>query len=263
MLRPINKIRDILINATYAQLKELWGAHRGWAVQNGRVSGQPKWFDEPGTLNVIGIRCNTEVDFNFGKYNDFLLLVFNKENDLYDVQLLEVTVDPNHDAYGRGHLAQGVYDAYKVGVHGLSSGNTTSFVKGVGNVTRWALRQDRNKVYVTRTNGGGKVIEREWCMAFINIHDTNKYEDSSIACTVISTLKSWYERFVPYLYDIANKKFACTNHDNLTYCLMNHSQLEIYLEQVIGREERASAESGVTEQTTSEPYAGIGLMKND
>lgn len=255
----MTSVLDKLNNLTYYQLKDLFQKHLEWSKENDRVSGSPKWFDEPGSINVIGIRCNSEVEFNHGKYNDYLIMIKNKTNERYDLNILKVTVDPATDKYGRAHLSQGVYDAYSVGIHGLSSGNVTTFIEGHGEIKRYCLRQERNKVYVTRTNGKGKVIKREWGFFAINIHNPDIYFDSSAACTITQTNKIWFEDFIPYVWDIESNHAACINHDAAVYCLINHSQLEKYLEESLQKDERADALNGTEGDSTGQAKSGTKL----
>lgn len=247
----MKNVYEKLCELGYDDIKDAVLKHISWAKGAARTSGNPKWFDEPGTLNVIGIDCDSnndisdeEIEFNLNTYKDFLVLVYNKPGDYYDMVILEVTVDPNRPKEGRANLMPGSYDAYSAGIHGLSSGRTTTPVPGVGNVKRWALRQERKNVYVARTHVNGKVYKYEWGMFYINVHDPNVFADSGIACTVIKKIIEWYKKFVPYLYDLKNKCFACSNHDNLTYNLINHKQLEGYLAEPLQKVEKAEAVGG-------------------
>ncbi|MBE2218020.1 MAG: hypothetical protein IAE90_07455 [Ignavibacteria bacterium] len=260
----MNKLLDVLGTLTYSELKSLWARHLLWSKENDRVSGKPKWYDEPGTLNIIGIRCNSEVDFNYGAYNDYLILIMNKADGCYDQVIIPVTVDPNHDEYGRGHLSQGVYDSYCIGIHGLSSGNTSTLVAEKKEyIPRYAIRQDRGPVFVTRTDGKGKVIKREWCMAYINIHDPNKYRDSGIACTVIQTVKLWFYSFLPYIWNYSSNEIVPSNAASLVYCLINHTQLETYLGEELERVQIAEAIEGEDKSVSIEPKGATreGVVK--
>lgn len=242
-MEPYNKmeIREYLNSLNYNDIKALFEKHLEWSKANNRTSGEPKWFDEPNTLNLIGIRCNTEVDFNFGKYNDFLMVIFNKPGGTFDYQLLEVTCDPYKKKESIAHLRQGVWDSFVVRPHRWA----TRFFKALNKtIDRWAVCQDQNKVEIVRTNGKGIVIETERGMFGINIHDNGGYADSSLGCTILKNDSDYLNRYLIYLYDINKKEKIPVNADNITYCLINHSQLESYAGE-LKREERAIAVDGV------------------
>lgn len=258
-------LRQFLLDCSYSDIRTIFAKHLLWSKENNRVSGKPRWFDEPGTLNVIGIDCDSngnpaddEIEFNLGKYKDFLVLIYNKPNDAWDMILLEVTLDPGKDAYNRMHLMPGMYDAYRVGIHGLSSGRTKTMVEGVGSVTRHCLRQDRNKVYIVRTDGSGKggkksILFSGFDMPYSNIHDPNQFIDPSAGCTVFKRVLDWYKKFLPYIWNVQTGKPVPVNHDNITYAVIHHSQLEKYSNELIKREELAEAVNGVDTVATSQP----------
>ena len=248
-------IYKILFDLSYGQIKNLFESHLTWSKANDRVSGNPKWFDEPGTLNVIGVRCNSEADFNKAKYNDYLVLVFNKPLGKYDVAIIDVTVDPNREKEGIAHLRQGVWNAYCVGIHGQTTGHNTRDLPGIGHISRWALRQDNNEVEIVRTDGKGNVIKSVRGSFGINVHDNGGYKDSSAGCTVIKRDEDYIEKFLPYTYDVHENKKVPVNHDDITYCLINHSNLEKYLNEKIERLESTN------EEHVSSPGAEEG-MKN-
>lgn len=240
------EIREILRNLSYSDLKNLFEKHLDWAKTNNRVSGTPKWFDEENTINLIGIRCNTEVEFNFGKYNDFLMVIFNKPGDTYDYQLLEVTVDPFRNKEGIAHLRQGVWDSYVVRPHKWATRYFTALKK---TIDRWACCQDQNKVEIVRTDGKGNIIKTERGFFGINIHDNGGYNDSSLGCTILKNDTDYLERYLPYIYDIDSNKKVPVNAGNISYCLINHSQFEKYMEKPIEKEERASSQNGETKES--------------
>jgi hypothetical protein len=233
----MEQIRTILNDLSYGQLKTLFAKHLLWSKENNRIAGLPKWWDEPGTINIIGIRSNTEADFNFGKYNDFLIVLINKTLDRYNQVLMPVTVDPNRTKDGIAHLRQGVWNSYVVRPHKWASRTFPA----IGTIQRWAVCQDLNVVEVCRTDGKGKIKLTETGHFGINIHDNGGYVDSSIACTVIQKDSDYLEKFLPMLYDLDTEKKVPVNHNNLTYCLINHVQLEAYLAKPIEKEERATA----------------------
>lgn len=249
----MKNIREILNNLSYGQTKNIFMAHLKWALENKRYSGEPVWYDAEGTLNVIGIRCNTEADFNFGKYNDFLILVYNKPLDKYDQEIINVTVDPGRNKENIAHLRQGVWDSYVIRPH---RHDTRYFAELSKTIARWAICQDQNTVMVARTNGKGTVIENETGRFGINIHDSGGYRDSSLGCTVIQKDSDYLEKLLPYLYDLKAEKKVPINAGNITYCLINHSQLEKYVEETIEREVRADAVNGVEGDTSGGAKGG-------
>lgn len=240
-------IKQLLLDLTYQQIKAIWAQHLLWAKENKRTSGNPKWFDEPGTLNVIGIDCDSnsiasdnEIEFNLGKYKDVLMLIYNNPSGSFDQVLINVTVDPETDKYGRMNLMPGVYDAYRVGIHGLSTGLTSVYIPEINkSLPRYALRQDKNKVYVARTDGSGKgkVIKFEWSMSYSNIHNPGK----SAGCTVTESNEAWFKKLLPYLYDYKTKKIVPKNAEDVTYSLMHYKQLEQYAGELVIPEAKAEA----------------------
>lgn len=243
----MKQIKQFLLELSYSDIKKIWLDHLLWSVSNKRVSGNPKWFDKPGTLNVIGIDCDSnsnaadnEIEFNLGKYKDVLMLIYNNPSGSFDQVLINVTVDPETDKYGRMNLMPGVYDAYRVGIHGLSTGLTSVYIPEINkSLPRYALRQDRNKVYVARSDGSGKgkVIKFEWSMSYSNIHNPGK----SAGCTVTESNEAWFKKLLPYLYDYITKKIVPTNAEDITYSFMHYKQLEAYANALIIPEAKAEA----------------------
>lgn len=240
----MENVYSILSSAKYTDLKAIAEKHIEWAKANERFRGEPVWHDEPGTLNIIGVRCNTEADFNFGKYNDYLILVLNKENDEYTSAIINVTVDPATTKNGIAHLRQGAWNSYVVRPHRWARRRFGKF----GEINRWACCQDLHTVEIVRTDGKGKIISTERGMYGINIHDNGGYRDSSLGCTVIQSDESYLNIFLPMIYNLSKSKPEPVNFKNLTYLLINHSQIEKYYGESIGRIERASAEGGVNNE---------------
>lgn len=240
---------EILNEASYDRLKGLWLMHYDWSGQNKRVSGSPKWWDEPLGLNVMGVRDNSENDVNNGKYNDWLCLTLNKDNGAYTKVILKVTVDPAHLKNGVAHLRQGCYEAYRIRPHNYESWDFPE----IGVEKRWAICNDTNPVCLLRTNGSGQIISSEWKIAKINIHDKKNYYDPSAGCTVIELILSYVRLYMPLLYDRVSKKIVPVNFKNITYCLVNHVNLEMYVQQTVDRVERAEVEDGFDRTVTIEP----------
>jgi len=232
----MKNIYETLNGLTYDDYKMIFEEHLEWAKDNDRGRGLPQWWNVGRNgLNIIGVRCNTEVDFNFGKYNDYLVLIFNK-----DITILNVTVDPGRNKNGIAHLRQGMWNSYVIRPHRWAK---RSF-PGIGEQYRWAICQDKHTVQIVRTDGKGKVISNERGMYGINIHDSGGYNDSSLGCTVIQSDTSYVDLYLPLLYDIHTGKEVPVNHEDLTYCLINFSQLEKYIGG-FERVTRGDAENGI------------------
>lgn len=212
-------------NLTYSDWKRIFNLHLAWGRKNNRISGKPIWRDEEKTINVIGIRCNSETDFNYGKYNDYLVLILNKTKEDYTKVIMEVTIDPCVNKDGIAHLRQGVWNSYVVRPHKWEHRNFPN----IGRQYRWAICQDKNEVEIVRTNGNGKIIRAVRGYFGINIHDSGGFKDSSLGCTVIKNDKSYIDLFLPCIYNIKSKNYVPSNHTNLAYCLINKKQFEQYL----------------------------------
>ena len=238
-------IREILTGLSYDDIKAIFGKHLDWSVENNRVSGKPRWWDKPNSLNVISIRCNTETDFNFGKYNDLALIIYNTPDGSYIREVIEVTVDPCRNKDGIAHLRQGMWNSYIIGVHGISgpTGGEESF-PGIGKQKRWCLRQN-GEVEIVRTNGKGVIIKTERGNFYIDFHDSAGYKDSSLACTIVHLIKDYLSQFFPYLFDIKTGNRVPENKDDITYCLINQINFEQYYGEQLEREKRAWAVDGV------------------
>jgi hypothetical protein len=209
----------------YSDWKKVFNKHLAWSKENKRTIGKPVWREEDMTLNVIGIRCNSETDFNYGKYNDYLILVLNKSSDDFTKVIMEVTVDPCRNNDGIAHLRQGMWNSYVVRPHKWAYRNFPH----IGRQQRWAICQDKDQVEIVRTDGNGSVIKSVRGFFGINIHDTGGYKDSSLGCTVIKSDESYEDLYLPCIYDIDEDDYVPSNHTNLTYCLINEQQFGKYV----------------------------------
>jgi len=216
---------ETLKDLKYSKLQSIFEKHLEWSKNNKRTIGKPRWRVEDMTLNVIGVRCNSESDFNFGKYNDYLILVLNKSSEDFTKVVMTVTVDPNRNKDGIAHLRQGVWNSYVVRPHRWAYRN---FPKN-GRQYRWAICQDKNEVEIVRTDGNGGIIRSVRGFFGINIHDTGGYSDSSLGCTVIKSDSSYENLFLPCIYDIKGKEYVPANRNDITYCLINEQQFLKYL----------------------------------
>lgn len=240
-VRVDGEIWDKIKDLGYTDWKNIFNKHLDWSIANNRVAGSPAWNDEEGILNVIGIRCNDERDFNYGKYNDYLVIILNRPDDNYRKDILKVTVDPAvPNAPGvknRAHLCQGVWNSYRIRPHAGGGVDAREFPK-IGYQKRWAICQYRDTedssgkkvVVVARTDSQGGFVNNDKGFFTINIHDSGGYRDSSIGCTVIQSDNDYVDNYLPYLYDIIGKKIVPKNNEDLTYCLINQTQLEKYLQ---------------------------------
>jgi len=225
-----DNLSETISKLTYNDLKELFTKHLAWSQGNNRVSGNPKWFDDDNTLNVIGIRCNEELDVNNKRYNDYLILIHNKNSSDVSIVVLEVTIDPAIDKYGRAHLRQGLWNSYVIRPH-APSGNDERNFPNIGRQKRWGICQNQNsgEVEVARTDGHGQLLKTERGRFGINIHDSGGYVDSSIGCTVIKSDESYESLFLPLIYNIQNNNYVPKNRTDITYCVINQDRLLEYL----------------------------------
>jgi hypothetical protein len=212
-------------NLNYFEWKDIFENHLVWSRQNSRVAGNPRWREENLTLNVIGIRCNCEKDFNFGKYNDYLILIFNKSNDDFTKVVLQVTVDPCRNKDGIAHLRQGMWNSYVIRPHRWAKRNFPR----IGKQYRWAICQDKDVVEILRTDGKRNIIKSVRGFFGINIHDGGGYKDPSLGCTVIKNDDSYVNLFLPCIYNTYSKEIIPLNKNDITYCLINRQQFETYL----------------------------------
>ena len=225
-----DSLSETISNFSYSDLKKLFTKHLAWSQGNNRVSGNPVWLEEDNTLNVIGIRCNKEIEVNNRRYNDYLILIHNKNSSDVSIVVLEVTIDPATDKYGRAHLRQGLWNCYVIRPH-APSGNDERNFPNLGWQKRWGICQNQNsgEVEVIRTDGNGNEIKTERGRFGINIHDSGGYTDSSIGCTVIKSDESYESLFLPEIYDIQNNSYVPKNRNDITYCVINQDRLSEYL----------------------------------
>lgn len=150
--------------------------------------GVPKWNDAPGTINVISIRNNDELDFNSNKRNnDILYVIENRPNDKFILYTFPCTTDPANPITirdylrlkrGRAHLCEGAYDSYVVRPHNWIRGRT-------------ALGQDANPVRVARSDNKGNFEKYDAGFFGINVHDAGNFWNSSLGCIIIAYENNW------------------------------------------------------------------------
>ncbi len=212
---------------TFETLKDLkltdweliFSQHLKWSTDNKRTAGIPQWWSKDGYINVVGVRFNTEKGFNNGKFNDFLMLSLEGDSVAY----FEVTTDPKTNKYGIAHLRQGCWNSYVIRPHRWEN----KYYPGLGTIPRWAICQDGNEVEIIRTDGKGNVVETERGYFGINIHEATG--DTSLGCTIPKSQQSWLDYALPMLYDLKQKKRVPLNWKNITYTLINVSNMEDYL----------------------------------
>lgn len=186
------------------------------------VFGNPKWNDEEGTINVIAIRNNDELDFNNRVRNNDQLMVFeNRPNDMFRVYEFPCTTDPAtpitlrdflSKKRGRAHLCEGAYESYVVRPHNWVLGRT-------------ALGQDANPVQVARSDNKGQFVGFDTGFFGINVHDAGRFWNSSLGCIIIAFENNlqYKSEFKPCLERAksVHKKLGI----NFTVFLINHKTL--------------------------------------
>lgn len=145
-----------------------------------RAVGDVSFREDIGAINVMGIKRDPEISFNLGDafYNDVLVVAQNVMIDAatkdIDFYIYKVTMDPKDKKDKIAHLLLGMYNSYVRRPHRWIP-------------TRTALCQDKDVVFIARTDSKGNVINAvPYKGSFsINIHDADKYINSSIGCTVL------------------------------------------------------------------------------
>ena len=255
-----DKIKDL----KFADWEDLFDKHLEWSKANDRVAGNPRFPKEPGTIIQFGIRCNDErngdylnidIDFNNGKYNDYLITVLNVDDKSCRIIITEATCDPAKiyngagNPIGRAHLCQGVYNSYKLRAHNYQNANFPE----IGNQPRASICQDKDKVKVVRTDGKGKEVDPKkyspWGMHTINIHPGPT--DSSLGCSMWKSTLAYVQLVFPILYSTKTKKYLPANKDDITYVLINQKNLEKYLDETVP-----------AQATNGEGFRYIGEAKN-
>lgn len=195
---------------THKNFTTVWRRNLMLGVKVRRVIGSPTLRSSIGSINVMGIRNNPEVGFNDSKewfYNDMLVieLITDGESKFY---IFKVTMDPKSRKHKIAHLLEGVYASYTaLRNHRYQPGRT-------------AIVQDRDSVLIARTdNNGGVIIPRLEGKFGINIHDSSKWRNSSLGCTVLEPESSenhnhFTQHFKPLIKSVKNKSsidYAVTN----------------------------------------------------
>lgn len=215
---------DFLVKSNFfniAFFQKVWESYLLIAKAQDRVVGIPEFRTQLDEINVVGIRYNSEMSFNLpGEtyYND--ILIINKRSlDNKNFWAFQVTMDPKGKINKIAHILEGVYASYKANrPHRWQPGRT-------------AIVQDKDKIKIARTKTDGSVEIKDSKGFFgINIHDSSKYQNSSIGCTVLapdseSTKFHFKDVFKPLIKSILNK-------ESIDYMVINHEVLIDILNQL-------------------------------
>lgn len=158
----------------YTIYKEKINNFLKYCERNYAFYGNPEWLEDEGTINVIIIRNNEEIDFNNRLMNNDELIIFeNRPNNNFRRYDFKVTADPRSKKNGIAHLIEGAYESYSVGLHRNIIG-------------RVCLRQTEGQVRIARTDTLGRLIGFYWGYFGINVHDSGGFLNSSLGCIVIA-----------------------------------------------------------------------------
>ena len=179
--------------------KEIWNLYAEYCKALGRVVGDVSFREGIGDINVMGVKRDPEVHFNLpgAFYNDILIVSKNVHNG-QNFYAYKVTMDPKGKKNKIAHLLLGMYDSYKIRPHRWIP-------------TRTAICQDRDEVFLARTDITGKVINATPYSGLfgINIHDSDIYNNTSLGCTVLEkdnreNTQHYKKSFRPLLKSISN-----------------------------------------------------------
>ena len=186
--------------------RKYWDLYSSYCAGFKRTIGDIYFREEIGAINVIGIKRDPEISFNLGDtfYNDILVISQNVLNDYgkkdLDFYIYKVTMDPRDKSDKIAHLLLQVCNSYVIRPH--------RWVPG-----RIAICQDKDNVLIARTDSNGDVINATPYKGFfgINIHDSDKWVNSSLGCTVLEKDSPdngfhYKESFKPLLQTVTNKK---------------------------------------------------------
>lgn len=181
--------------------KEVWNLYTKYCKAMSRIVGNVSFREGIGAINVMGIKKGSEISFNLpgAFYNDLLVVSKNIDNG-QEFYVYKVTMDPKSKKNKIAHLLLGMYDSYKIRPHRWISSRT-------------AICQDRGVVFLARTDREGKVINATPYSGFfgINIHDSDRYINTSLGCTVLEKDKEenrqhYKKSLKPLLKSISNSK---------------------------------------------------------
>lgn len=186
--------------------RRYWDLYGSYCKKFKRTTGNIYFREEEGAINVIGVKRDPEVSFNLGDafYNDILIISQNFINALgkkdLDFYIYKVTMDPKDKSDKIAHLLLQMSNSYVIRPHRWVP-------------SRIAICQDKDSVIIARTDSRGNVINTTPYNGFfgINIHDSGKWVNSSIGCTVLEKDSPdngfhYKESFKPLLQTVTNTK---------------------------------------------------------
>lgn len=200
------------------RFKLVWETYRDLAKSRARMIGKPSYRLGAKEINVMSIRMNPEISFNEKQffYNDLLIIQIHASDEFF---IFKVTTDPKGKVHKIAHLLEGIYASYK-------ANRPHRWVPG-----RTAIVQDRDSVIIARTDSKGNTTIKENTGAFgINIHDSDKYLNSSMGCTVLEpdSIENDFQfkkHFKPLILDISNKL-------SIDYAIINIVSIKSILESI-------------------------------
>jgi len=206
--------------------RKYWDLYSDYCTKLKRTTGNIYFREEEGAINVIGIKRDPEISFNLGDafYNDVLVIAKNVINDEgkkdLDFYIYKVTMDPKDKSDKIAHLLMQVSNSYVRRPHRWIPGRT-------------AICQDKNSVLIARTDSKGNVINAAPYKGFfgINIHDSDRWINSSLGCTVLEKDSKengfhYKESFKPLLKTISNI-------EDITYAVSSLDAIEnIYFTEI-------------------------------
>ena len=192
------KVNSRILNPNV--FKMVWLHLRKEYIAKGLVTGKPLFALAPNTINVMGIRSNSEISFNLGEEfnNDKLLIYENTSHGSVRMWDFDVTMDPKDKKKEIAHLLKGIYATFVVRAH--------KWVKG-----RDALCSDIPPgVRFSRTDQYGNVTGTYTDRIGINIHNNNGFRNSSLGCTILADEDAFKTKFRPLI-------LRCKNQSPITY----------------------------------------------
>lgn len=187
--------------------KEIWNLYMEYCKALGRTIGDVSFRENLGDINVMGIKKDPEVHFNLSGafYNDILVVAKNVHNG-QKFYVYKVTMDPKSKKNRIAHLLLGMYDSYNIRPHRWIP-------------TRTAICQDRDEVFLARTDKEGNVINATPYSGLfgINIHDSSIFNNTSLGCTVLE--KDNWENKRHYKKSFKPLLKSASNSDNIVYAV--------------------------------------------
>lgn len=146
---------------------------------------EKRFNTEPGTINVIAVRCNhLYITNDIERNNDVLMIVENKADDNFRRYIYDVTADPKSRKPGIANLLPQIY-----------LGNIRNHRQILG---RPAICQDFDSVWVRRYNSNG-IWKDENGLFGINIHDRGGFFNSSLGCIILGSEEEYRNEYKPLL----------------------------------------------------------------